>query len=254
MLRIYNAIPRDAIRLIVFDLDGTLIDSTVDLCNSVNAMLREFHREELPLNQITGYIGDGAHMLVRRALFGAQEPPQHTPQEEHLFAAAMRFFLDYYRAHKLDFTRAYDGVLEALAALEHHPAGGRRKMAVLTNKPVGPARAICDALGMGRHLFRVYGGDSFPVKKPDPLGLRTLMDEAGAEPGETLMIGDSAVDVKTARNAGAWMLGCTFGLSPQPLAEAGPDLTVDRPIEWIEALNGAESHSGARTESQRVTQ
>lgn len=238
MLRIYRAIPRNAIRLIVFDLDGTLIDSTIDLCNSVNATLREFHREELPAAQITGYIGDGAQMLVRRALFGVNEPPEHTEEENRLLDSAMRFFLTYYRAHKLDFTYAYQGVLEALAAIEINPTGGKRQMACLTNKPVGPARAICEALGISQFLFQVYGGDSFAIKKPDPLGLQTLIDEAGVNASETLMIGDSEVDVKTARNARAWALGCTYGLAPHTLDEMKPDLTVDHPIEWIEALNG----------------
>lgn len=239
MLRIYRAIPHDAIRLIVFDLDGTLIDSTIDLCNSVNATLREFGREELQAAQITGYIGDGAQMLVRRALFGVKEPPEHTEEENRLLDAAMRFFLIYYRAHKLDFTYAYAGVLEALAAVKQGPAGVRRRMAVLTNKPVGPARAICDALGLGGSLFQVYGGDSFPTKKPDPQGLNTLLEEAGARPEETLMIGDSEVDVKTARNAGVWVIGCTYGLAPHTLDEMKPDLTVDHPKEWIAALNGS---------------
>ena len=237
MLRIHRAIPSDAIRLIVFDLDGTLIDSTIDLCNSVNATLREFNRAELPAPQITGYIGDGAQMLVRRALFGVNEPPEHTEEENRLLESAMRYFLTYYRAHKLDFTYAYDGVLDALAALEHLSSGGKRQMACLTNKPVGPARAICEALGISQYLFAVYGGDSFPVKKPDPLGLRTLMDEAGVKPDATLMIGDSEVDVKTARNAGVWTIGCTYGLAPHTLDEMHPDLTVDHPIEWVEALN-----------------
>ncbi len=240
MLRVFRAIPHERIRLIVFDLDGTLIDSTIDLCNSVNATLREFGRAELPAGQITGYIGDGAQMLVRRALFGVNEPPVHTEEENRLLDAAMRFFLTYYRAHKLDFTYAYEGVLEALAAVEPYPAGGKRQLAVLTNKPVGPARAICDALGLAPFLFKVYGGDSFPTKKPDPLGLNTLIEEAGANPEETLMIGDSEVDVKTARHAGAWALGCTYGLAPHTLDEMKPDLTVDHPTDWIEALNGSQ--------------
>jgi phosphoglycolate phosphatase len=236
MLRIFNSIPQDSIRLIVFDLDGTLIDSTEDLCNSVNATLKEFGREGLEKDRITGYIGDGAQMLVRRALFGAEGPHEGSEEDERLLAAAMQFFLTYYRAHKLDFTFVYDGVLEALAVLQPLPSGGQRKMAVLTNKPVGPARAICEALGLSNFLFEVYGGDSFSLKKPDPLGLNTLIDEANVKPIETLMIGDSVVDVLTARNAGAWSLGCSYGLAPHSLDETQPDLLVDHPIEWIEAL------------------
>ena len=87
-------------------------------------------------------------------------------------------------------------------------------MAVLTNKPVRPARGICEGLGLADYFLHIYGGDSFPVKKPDPLGLRSLMEETGARPEETVMIGDSQVDVLTARNAGTWSLGCTFGFGP----------------------------------------
>jgi phosphoglycolate phosphatase len=96
---------------------------------------------------------------------------------------------------------------------------------------------------MGSAFFRVYGGDSFPIKKPDPLGLRTLMEEAGAGPGETLMIGDSKVDVQTARNAGAWSLGCQFGFGPQDLMESTPDVIVDSASDWTEALNPARIES-----------
>jgi phosphoglycolate phosphatase len=110
-------------------------------------------------------------------------------------------------------------------------------MSVLTNKPVRPAQAICEALGLAPHFLHIYGGNSFASKKPDPLGLRSLMDEAGAGPEETVMIGDSEVDVMTARNAGVWSVGCTFGLSPQSLTDTPPDVLVDSPHEWTAALN-----------------
>jgi phosphoglycolate phosphatase len=112
-------------------------------------------------------------------------------------------------------------------------------MSVLTNKPVRPAQAICEALGLAPFFLHVYGGNSFAAKKPDPLGLRALMDEAGALPQETVMIGDSEVDVVTARNAGAWCLGCTFGLSPESLVENPPDVLVDSPSDWTAALSPA---------------
>ena len=175
-------------------------------------------------------------MLMRRALFG----PDATDQvDEELLAQAYEFFLDYYREHKLDFTYAYEGVLEALAALRQlheHSDGPARLMAVLTNKPVRPAQAICEALGLAPYFLHIYGGNSFATKKPDPEGLRALMDEAGALPEETVMIGDSQVDVETARNAGAWSVGCTFGLAPESLADNPPDVLVDSPAEWTAAL------------------
>jgi phosphoglycolate phosphatase len=233
MVRVIRPIPVERLKLLVFDLDGTLIDSAQDLCNSVNATLAEFELQPLPDKVVASYIGDGAVMLVRRALFG----PDATEVDEDFLARAYAFFLDYYREHKLDFTYAYGGVLEALAALRTAPDGSARSMSVLTNKPVRPALAICEALGLAPFFQHVYGGNSFAMKKPDPMGMRALMDEAGALPEETVLIGDSEVDVATARNAGTWVIGCTFGLSPLGLAANPPDVLVDSPADWTVALD-----------------
>jgi len=221
-----------SLRLIVFDLDGTLIDSRIDLCNSVNAMLRRFEKPELPDSVIAGYIGDGASMLVRRAL-GDPEGGQH---DEEYVSEALNFFLDYYRVHKLDFTYVYDGVVEALESIRSHLP--EVLMAVLTNKPVNPSRDICAYFGLDRFFFQNYGGNSFHTKKPDPHGLLELIAEASKlsgraiEPSEVLMIGDSEVDVLTARNVGAQSVGCTFGLAPHTLVVARPDYFADSPLDW----------------------
>ena len=241
MLHLFRSLPVESVRLIVFDLDGTLIDSRQDLCNSVNATLKHFGLRALPDDVIAGFIGDGAAMLIRRALTVPGELPAGSPApEEAFFEEAFAYFLAYYRAHKLDFTQVYPGVLESLEALKRRPDGSTRPMAVLTNKPVGPARAICDGLGLSPYFFKIYGGDSFATKKPDPLGLITLMKEAGAGPRETLMIGDSDVDIRTARNAGAWALGCSFGLAPETLEEVEPDAIADHASAWTQALSEAE--------------
>jgi phosphoglycolate phosphatase len=235
MIRILRPVPVDRLKLLVFDLDGTLIDSAQDLCNSVNATLEKFNRPHLSDELIAKYIGNGALMLVRRA-FAADDGVE--PSED-LLAEAYKYFLDYYREHKLDYTYAYDGVLEALDAL--HKVHDQlevspRAMAVLTNKPVRPAQAICEALGLAPYFLNIYGGNSFATKKPDPEGLLTLMKEADVKPEETVMIGDSQVDVQTARNAGAWCIGCTFGLAPGSLEVIPPDILVDSPVDWTEAL------------------
>jgi len=241
MVHVFRTLPVERLKLLVFDLDGTLIDSAQDLCNSVNAALAQYGRGPLDDPSIAAFVGNGAPMLMRRSLALADDI--HPSQvDETLLADAYAFFLQYYREHKLDFTYAYDGVLEALAALRdlHDTHGGPpRVMAVLTNKPVRPARGICEGLGMGGYFLHIYGGDSFAVKKPDPLGLRTLMQEVGATPGETVMIGDSKVDIETARNAGAWAVGCAFGFGPQNLSEVEPDIIVDRASDWTIALNPA---------------
>jgi phosphoglycolate phosphatase len=224
-VQVLQPVPFKNIRLLVFDLDGTLIDSRDDLAQSINAMLAHYGRPSLPADVIATYIGDGAPMLVRRAL--------GDPDDEHLVHEALDFFLAYYKIHKLDYTYVYDGVIAALTELrDHWPHGPVPSMAILTNKPVGASRAICEALGLSPFFFQIYGGNSFHTKKPDPHGLQTLMKEANAAPAETLMIGDSDVDVLTARNAGAWAMGCTFGLAPHTLEAAPPDVLVDSPTEW----------------------
>ena len=234
MVRIFRPLPVESLKLLVFDLDGTLIDSAQDLCNSVNATLVHFGRAALPDKEVAGFIGDGAMMLVRRALSAGK----NAPTTDELLTEAYAYFIDYYRAHKLDFTYAYEGVLESLKALkELHDLP--RTMAVLTNKPVRPAREICEALGMAPYFLNIYGGNSFATKKPAPEGMVSLMAEAGVRPEETVMIGDSHVDVETAHNAGTWSVGCTFGLSPESLRAMPPDVLVDSPADWTAALGGA---------------
>lgn len=229
MIAVHRALPAQQIRLIVFDLDGTLIDSRKDLANSVNATLVEFGRQPLPEEIIASYIGDGVGMLVRRAL--------GDPHDEALIETAQEHFLTWYRAHKLDHTYVYAGVFEALTALRYLPNhGGERGMAVLTNKPIGPSLAICEALKLSPYFFRIYGGNSFETKKPDPIGLLKLMEEAGVTAQQTLMVGDSDVDLLTAQRAGAWSMGCRFGLSPHTLENIPADVLVDAPLEWVEAF------------------
>jgi len=224
-------------RLLVFDLDGTLIDSRQDLCNSVNATLAHFSKPHLPDAVIATYIGDGVSMLVRRAL-GDPEGDRH---DEEYVTEAVTFFLDYYRVHKLDFTYVYPGVLDSLHAIRTaHPS---LPMAVLTNKPVNPSRDICAHLALAPFFFQNYGGNSFHTKKPDPHGLQTLIAEASAltghviAPAETIMIGDSHVDILTARNCGARSIGCTFGLAPLSLATVEPDDLAHTPTDWLRILD-----------------
>lgn len=229
MIRKNRAIPAHELNLLIFDLDGTLVDSRLDLANSVNAMLRHYGKPELPNDVIGGFIGNGAPMLVRRSL--------GDPDDEQFVQEALLFFMNYYRAHKLDTTYVYEGIFPALdAILASRNGSGEVKMAVLSNKPVGPSRAIVEALGLQKYFFQVYGGNSFHTKKPDPTGVQALLSEAGVAPQETVIIGDSEVDVVTARNAGIYSVGVTYGLAPHTLEEAPPDVLVDHPRELADVL------------------
>lgn len=202
-----------SVRVLIFDLDGTLIDSKLDLANSINAMLQHMGRAQLSHEKIYSLVGNGAPVLVRRAL-GDSVTDAESDQ-------GLSFFLSYYRTHMLDNTVTCPGVREGLKLLEQHP------MAVLTNKPVRFSQAIIDGLGLGRYFQFVYGGNSFEKKKPDPMGVEFLLREMTATPEEALMVGDSEVDVQTARNAGIWACGVSYGLGTEGLRVHPPDIMLD---------------------------
>jgi phosphoglycolate phosphatase len=224
MIRTLRRFDPHSIKLVIFDLDGTLIDSRLDLVHSVNAALRHIGRPELPEDVIASYVGDGAPILIQRALGGEIV-------DEALIRKGLEFFLSYYREHKLDHTTVYPGVPEALAAIQNSANGMPRQLAVLSNKPVKPSRAIVEALGLGQFFSQVYGGNSFAGKKPDPEGAIALLRESGARPEQAAIVGDSQVDARTGRNAGLWTIGVTYGFATHTLADEPPDVLVDTPHE-----------------------
>ena len=240
MIRFLRRFDPRSLRLLIFDLDGTLVDSRLDLIHSVNAMLRHFGRPELDGDVIASYVGDGAPALVQRALVADGDEG-----DEAFFRSALEYFLGYYRLHKLDHTTVYDGIPETLTALAAGSPlgrGGRGRPPYTSDG--GACRTsrwdlrglLCEALGMGDFFVRIYGGNSFATKKPDPLGVRTLLEETGVAAEEALMIGDSSIDVLTGRNAGIWTCGVTYGFAPRSLEEVAPDVVVDGPRELGELL------------------
>src|SRR5437899_4314252 len=209
-------------RALIFDLDGTLIDSKLDLIRSVNAMLHEMGREELHEDVISGYIGHGAPQLVRRALgSGATEDECQR---------ALKFFLAYYEDHKMDSTCAYPGVPEALAHLAAFP------MAILTNKPVRISVRILEGLSLAKYFRAVSGGNSFETKNPDPLGALTILRDLGAAPAEAMLIGDSEVDVQTARNAGTFAAAVNYGFGTHDCATPPADIYLDSLSDLVPLL------------------
>ena len=212
------------VRLLVFDLDGTLVDSKQDLALSINAMREDMGLGPLSLDLIASYVGHGVTLLVRRSL-GPQGSNENVEK-------GLAFFLAYYREHMLDHTAPYPGVGEALTALRDY------KMAVLTNKPVNFSREMLSRLGFAPHFAYIYGGNSFRQKKPDPTGLNKLMGDLQVSPEETMMVGDSDTDVLTGRNAGVWTCGVSYGFGAHTLETVPPDLIIDDMRELAPLLNG----------------
>ena len=213
--------------LIIFDLDGTLIDSSRDLAISMNATRARFNLPPLDQHVINSYVGNGAAVLVRRAMGSGVT--------DETVAEALAYFLKYYRAHSLEHTQLYSGIREAVDEL----AARGHLLAVLTNKPRRISFDILAGLGIGQRFLCVYGGDSLNSKKPEPDGIWRIVEEAGASLSQTLMIGDSKVDIETARNAGVRSCGVAWGFQPETFKEKRPDFLIDQPaalVPLIESL------------------
>jgi phosphoglycolate phosphatase len=178
----------------------------------------------LPNERVYTYVGNGAPLLVRRSL------GDRATEEE--CRKALAFFMEYYGAHALEYTTLYPGVRESLDRFR----GAGIRMAVLTNKPAAISRQMLEGLGVGGHFFRIFGGDSFRQKKPDPIGVETLMQEAAVDRAHTMMVGDSAVDVATARNAGIACCGVTYGFQPDSLRDPAPEIIVGRMEQFVDWL------------------
>ncbi len=215
------------IELLIFDLDGTLVDSRMDIANSVNYMRRRLSLEPLPVEVIASFIGEGAAALVRRAL--GQQASESQVKE------ALDIFLPHYAQHLLDNTAQYPQVSETLAELVRR----KKLLAVLTNKPTEMTRRILEGFELARLFALILGGDSFERKKPDPMGVHYIINAVGSSPERTLMIGDLPNDILTGRNAGAWTCGVTYGLAGERVAEAQPDFLIHRIGELLDIIKNA---------------
>lgn len=229
-----------AIRLLIFDLDGTLVDSKKDLALSVNAMRDRMGLGPLPDDLIASYVGHGVSVLVRRALHrpGAGRAPSEEATEEDV-QKGLEFFLEHYRVHMLDHTQTYSGVREALEELSD------RRLAVLTNKPVRFSREMLERLGLAHIFSFIYGGNSFPQKKPDPVGVQALLRDLGLPAREALIVGDSETDVLTGRNASIWTCGVTYGFGFDTLENTPPDLLLGDLRDLPLLLDGWTAAAGA---------
>jgi phosphoglycolate phosphatase len=202
------------LRLVVFDLDGTLIDSRRDLADAANALIVELGGRPLSVDAIAGMVGEGAPLLMRRALAAAGLVTD--------VRAALPRFLELYDERLLAHTRLYDGTREALEAL-----APQATLAILTNKPQHHTGRILDGLGIAPFFRWVVGGDTPHGRKPDPAGLNHLMAVAAAGTGETTMVGDSAIDMRTARAAGTRICLVRYGFG---FRVAAPELRGDEMI------------------------
>lgn len=223
-----------AVRGLFFDLDGTLIDSKLDLALSVNAALSHMGRRELPHEMVFGFVGQGAPTLIKRSLSAAPDGRALPEPADAEVEQGLRYFLEYYKAHMLDNTVLYPGVREGLERL----AAQGHAMAILTNKPERISKMILKGLGVDHHFRHVYGGNTFERKKPDPMGVHKLLSDFSLEPAQAMMVGDSEIDVLTARNAAIWCCGVTYGLGSHLLSEYPPDVLLDSLAELPAHLRG----------------
>jgi phosphoglycolate phosphatase len=217
---------------LLLDLDGTLVDSRADIINSVNLMLAELGRETLPDARVLKFVGEGARLLVERALRADQNgaPPDYDVDR------ALEIFRRHYREHLLDQTRVYPEVKETLTALGHIPK------AVVTNKPYEFTTSLLEGIGLSSYFEVVIGGDCLLERKPSPLMLLEAASRCGAHVSECLMVGDSRVDVEAGRAANMKTCGYIPGFRGRTeLVEAGVDYVIERFSELCTLVECARS-------------
>ena len=228
-----SSIPSSSAPLLVFDLDGTLVDSAPDLVGALNVILAREGLGPLPLERARKFVGRGGRVLIRLGL-DAQGVSVSDARLEEMFAA----YLAEYETRISDETLPFPG---CVAALDRLAAAGHR-FAVLTNKFEKPARMLLRDLGLTDRFDAIVGADTFPMSKPDGAVLRMTIEKAGGDPARAVMVGDTKTDVDTARNAGLPVIGVDFGYAPESMAELAPDKVIshfDELADAVEALCAA---------------
>ncbi|MBQ0757220.1 MAG: phosphoglycolate phosphatase [Amphritea sp.] len=216
-------------QLVLFDLDGTLLDSVPDLALAVDRMLTAMGMPEAGEDRVRNWVGNGAQMLVKRALVGLDSPVENEP-EFALFDRAFPLFLQHYSACCSEKSKLYSGAIELLTALQ----SAQVDMGLITNKPISFTETLMDDFGLNDYFPIILGGDSLTEKKPHPLPLLYAMEKAGVGPEKTLMVGDSRSDIEAAQAAGCKVVAVTYGYNHgEPVARYAPDLIVDNLAELI---------------------
>ena len=210
---------------LIFDLDGTLVDTKADLAAATNFMLSALELPTLTIAQVERLVGEGVRVLVDRAL---------GPQRADLVPRGFALFMEYYTAHLLDQTQPYEGIFALLAAARAQGI----VLSVLTNKPEVPSQAILTGLGLADFFVALIGGDTLPVHKPDPQGVHYLQQLTAIDLAATLLIGDSGIDIETGRAAGVTTCGVTWGFGAEGMRACVPQFVVDSPTQLSSLVLG----------------
>lgn len=204
---------------VIFDLDGTLVDTAPDLAAAMNHVLVRTGRKTLPLRRVRNMVGHGARALLARGF-----AETGTPASEAMLDALTHEYLNYYMANIAARSRAFTDVELVLRRL--HEDGAH--LAVLTNKPERAAIKLLQLLDIARYFRAIVGGDTLAVKKPEPEALHNTIRRMGATPSSAVMVGDSETDIQTARAAGVPVIAVSYGYTPRPVGHFNPDAVIDR--------------------------
>jgi phosphoglycolate phosphatase len=219
----------DRFDAVVFDLDGTLVDTAPGILAYLNEMLAELGRPGLDLDAVRPMIGDGVRSLMTRGLEASGGLPDNLDLDDLFHRYLQRYSADPARA-----SHPYPGVVETLETLAHHDIS----LGVCTNKPQAPTDRLLASLGLDRFFRVAIGGDALPIKKPDPGHLLTVIDRLGADPKRAVLIGDSATDAKTARAASIPCILVSFGYTAIPARDLAADRVIDDFFDFFEAMAG----------------